>query len=125
MSDADLFMLPRLQAIERCSDYRCEYLAWLLRLPNGSTVTGAFGGTARAVSLWPGLNAAMDAFGPGAVIDDMPAHHMTAGEAAVAAESFRQAAPVHNPSRAHGTASTAAGEPDRAGAGIRRGRTSL
>jgi hypothetical protein len=81
--------LPRLQAIERCSDYRCDYLAWLLRLPCGCVLTGAFGWSPRDLSLWPNLDAALDAFGPGTIVDDAPDRHMTGGEAASALEVVR------------------------------------
>lgn len=78
--------LPRVQAIERCYASRCEYLAWLVRLPDGSVLTGAFGQSPRDLTLWPSLDVVLDAFGPNAVIDESPLRHMTPAEAASAVD---------------------------------------
>lgn len=82
--------LPRVQAIERCSDdgARCDYLAWLVVLPDRTAITGALGGTARDVTLWPSVDDALAAFGPGTVVDDSPTRHMTPDEAARATGSI-------------------------------------
>lgn len=82
--------LPRVQAIERCSDdgSRCDYLAWLVVLPDRTAITGALGGTARDVTLWPSVDDALAAFGPGTVVDDSPTRHMTPDEAAQATGSI-------------------------------------
>lgn len=80
----EVVWLPRLQAIERCTETTCNYLAWLLILPDRSVLTAALGPHARNVSLWPSVEAALEAFGPGTVVDDSPVRHMTAEEAASA-----------------------------------------
>ncbi len=74
--------LPRL---ERCSTdgSRCEYLAWLVVLPDRTAVTGRLGSTAREITLWPNVDAALTAFSPGAVVDEAPGRRLPTAQAAV------------------------------------------